>query len=76
VVFLFLVLAKYKIGCGREGLAIISQTSYKDGRHHISALETYSNHKVPEIVHYYIHAVKHKAQHSTVVLMYKTLKTQ
>jgi len=35
--------------------AIISQTSCKDGRHHNSALKTYSNNKVSEILDYCIH---------------------
>jgi len=37
---------------GFSHYAIISQTSFKDGRYHISALKTYSNHKVSEILHH------------------------
>jgi len=52
--------------------AIISQTSCKDRRHHIWALKSYSNHKVSEILHYYIHTCRYKAPHSIILLIYKT----
>jgi len=54
VVFLFLVQAKYKIGCGREGLAIMPLFLNKLQRWE-AALKTYSNHKVSEVLDYCIH---------------------
>jgi len=55
--------------------AIIFQASCKDGRHHISAVKTYLNYKVSEILHYYIHTCRYEAPNSMVLLIYKTFAT-
>jgi len=71
VVFLFLVQNWMRVG-GFGHYAIISQTGCKDERYHISATK---NHKVSEILHYYIHTCRHKAPHSIVLLIYKMFTT-